>query len=86
MKLYVLVDKTLPWQHRAVQAAHAVAEYMKQNPNTPWYNGTLVLLGSDNIEQDAQLCDTIWREPYWKNRITAAASLKGELWRSHKLL
>lgn len=86
MKLYILVDNNLTWQHRAVQAAHAVAEYMKQTPDTPWYNGTLVLLGSDDINQDAEQCDVVWREPFWQNRITAAASLEGSLWRNHKLL
>lgn len=86
MKLYILVDQQLNYSQRAVQAAHAVAEYMKMTPDTPWYNGTLVLLGSEDINQDAELCDVVWREPDYGNRITAAASLKGSLWRKHKLL
>lgn len=46
-KLYVVVDAKLPMNVQAVQAAHAVAEFMKNNPATMWHNGTLVLLKGD---------------------------------------
>lgn len=46
-KLYVVVDKSLPISVQAVQAAHAVAEFMKQHPTTAWKNGTLVMLKAD---------------------------------------
>jgi hypothetical protein len=43
-KLYVLVRKDLPKNYQAVQAGHAVAEYLLKNPKTKWNNGTLVYL------------------------------------------
>jgi hypothetical protein len=43
-KLYVVVNEKLPVAQQAVQSAHAVAEFLKQNPNTLWNNGYLVLL------------------------------------------
>lgn len=46
-KLYVVVDEKLPVSVQAVQASHAVAEFMKKHPATLWKNGTLVLLKSD---------------------------------------
>lgn len=46
-KLYVIVDKNLPINHQAVQAAHVVAQFMKEHPATMWKNGTLVLLKYD---------------------------------------
>lgn len=46
-KLYCIVDKNLPMNVQAVQAAHAVAEFLKKNPATTWKNGTFVLLKDD---------------------------------------
>lgn len=87
MKLYILVDKRLPRDHKAVQAGHAIAAFLKANPNTEWTNGTLVYLRSEDIEFDAQFCDAVWKEPYWDDRLTAAACLgRDEMWVSHKLL
>ncbi len=43
-KLYCVVDQHLPINVQAVQAAHAVAEFMKKHPATMWKNGTLILL------------------------------------------
>ena len=87
MKLYVLVDSRLSRQHKAVQAGHAVAAYLKAYPDTEWTNGTLVYLKSEDIEFDAQFCDAVWKEPYWKDKLTAAACLgRDELWEKHKLL
>ena len=43
-KLYVLCDATLTEAQKAVQSAHAVADFQKEYPFAPWTNGTLVLL------------------------------------------
>jgi hypothetical protein len=43
-KLYVLCDATLSEAQKAVQSAHAVADFQKEYPFAPWTNGTLVLL------------------------------------------
>ena len=49
MKLYVLTRRDLPVSYQAVQSGHAVAQYLKDNPNTPWENGTLVYLGVPDL-------------------------------------
>lgn len=51
MKLYVIVRKDLSAPQRAVQAGHAVAEFLLRGPSTEWKNGTLVYLGVDNLFQ-----------------------------------
>jgi len=85
-KLYVLTDKHLNREQKWVQATHAAIQYVIENPDT-FENGTLVILESPDIEQDALLADTIFREPYYDNRITSAAKLtSGEEFKGYKLL
>ena len=48
MKLYVLIDSGLGPAQKAVQAGHAVAEYLLNNPNQ-WKNETLVYLDCPDL-------------------------------------
>jgi hypothetical protein len=43
-KLYVVVNEKLHPSQQAVQAGHAVAEFLRKNPNTQWSNGHLIYL------------------------------------------
>ena len=81
-KLYVIVRKDLSPSQRTVQAAHAVAEYMKQNPDTEWPNGTLVVLASKGLDHLKHwvwrlaargVRYTEWREPDIGDELTAIA-------------
>lgn len=47
-KLYVICDNTLSDSQKAVQSAHAVAQFQKDHPFAPWTNGTLILLTPEN--------------------------------------
>ncbi len=87
-KLYVLVRKDMSNSQKAVQAGHAVAQFLIENPDTEWDNGTLVylscgpmyLMGCGAIEavhEDLALagCETAsFREPYMDNKVTAIAA------------
>ena len=50
-KLYALVRKDLSPSQRAVQAGHAVAEWLLRGPKTDWDNGTLIYLGVRNEDE-----------------------------------
>ena len=50
-RLYVLIDSQYESSYRAVQAGHAVAEYMLRFPQTEWKNHYLIYLQVDNIQQ-----------------------------------
>jgi hypothetical protein len=43
-KLFVLTRKDLSKSQQAIQAGHALAEYLLRGPVTFWENGTLVYL------------------------------------------
>jgi hypothetical protein len=78
-KLYVVVNDALSISQQAVQSAHAVAEFLKQNPHTTWTNGHLILLkdkpGYDgDMRRYAYGCEYAeFREPDLDNKVTAYA-------------
>lgn len=76
-KLYVIADKGLAPSQRAVQAGHALAEYLKTNPEN-WDNGTLVYLKASSEELQELLRDT-QATPFYEedlgNQLTAIAAL-----------
>lgn len=80
-KLYVLVRNDLPWANQAVQAGHAVGEFMNVNPKE-WRNEILVYLSVPN-EQHLEnwfyklnlklLSPVKFHEPDLNNSLTAIA-------------
>lgn len=81
-KLYVIVRKDLSPSQIAVQAGHAVAEYLVNDSKT-WKNEILIYLGVPGLRQlhrwmmklDNQDVEyTTWREPDINNEVTAIAS------------
>lgn len=89
-KLYILVRKDISKSQQAVQAGHAVAEYLLRVPNTHWDNGTLIYLGVKNerelIEWGNKLSSWIgFREPDIGNQLTAIAT-EENLFKNMRLL
>ncbi len=83
MKLYVIVRKDLTHSQRAVQAGHALAEYLLHSPNFRWKNETLIYLGVkglkqlENLKRKLELQGIIhveFREPDLNDEVTAIAS------------
>ena len=70
MKMYVIVRKDLPGAQPAVQAGHALAEYLLEHSYTDhkWNNGTLIYLAVDN-ENELE---------YWYDRTNEATKGKFE--------
>lgn len=96
-KLYVLIRKDLSPSYQAVQAGHAVAEWLLQHGQvTEWQNGTLIYLGIENekeLEHWSQKLDqknmkwTVFREPDIDNQMTAIACLHdGKVFSNLRLL
>ena len=83
-KMYVLVRKDLSRSQQAVQGGHAVAEYLLNNMESTWKNGTLIYLAIKNevelidwlkILESKSLLYSIFREPDIGNQITAVATV-----------
>ena len=93
-RLYVLVRKDLPESYRAVQAGHAVAEWLLHNQT--WQNETLIYLGVKNEDSLKRWANKLtfkdmeyvaFREPDIGNQITAIASLgNGKIFKNLELL
>ena len=82
-KLFVLVRTDLNPAYRAVQACHAVAEFVLNRPNV-WTNEILIYLGVKSLfsleiikdrfkKQDIDFIE--FREPDLNNEITAIATI-----------
>lgn len=83
MKLYVIVRKDLSTSQQAVQAGHALAEYLLHGHFSRWNNGTLIYLGVKGLKQLENLKRkfeidgipyTEFREPDLNNEATAIAT------------
>ena len=96
-KLYVLCRKDLKPAYRAVQAGHAVAEYLlRHGQGGEWQNGHLIYLEARD-EEDLEFWGmklsrkglewTGFREPDLGNQLTAIACLSdGKPFKKLKLL
>ena len=83
MKMFVIVRKDLSTSQQAVQAGHALAEYLLHGPFSRWQNGTLIYLGVkglkqlENIKRKFVMGDIPhreFREPDLNDEITAIAT------------
>lgn len=68
--LYCIVPSDLSRIHRGVQAAHGVAQYMIEYPDSQWKNSTLVVLKTTDMEPWVAGAHSIYREIHWGNRVT----------------
>lgn len=81
MKLYVLIDEQYDASYRAVQGAHAVAEFLLRNPGSTWRNHTLVFLKTPHLDtwmdriNNTGKSFTAFVEPDVGHKITAIACL-----------
>lgn len=84
-KLYVITRTDLSKSQQAVQAGHALAEYLLMNEDSnEWDNGTLVYLKVKDEEElysltrsleRSKISCTVFREPDFGGQLTAVASL-----------
>jgi hypothetical protein len=79
-KLYILISKQYNESYRAVQAGHALAEYLiKNQEEDSWQNETLIYILSDDIYFDYQILQEMgmnlfpFYEPDVDDRMTAFA-------------
>lgn len=79
-KLYVIIDRQYDSSYRAVQAGHAVAQYLiHEDDQIRWDNETLVYVVSTDMELDIQILEEmglklfLFREPDLGNKITSFA-------------
>ena len=82
-KLFILVRKDLSTSQQAVQAGHAVAEFLLHSNFSDWDNGTLIYLGVKGLYQlekwmlnlkELDIPFTIFKEPDIGNEPTAIAT------------
>jgi hypothetical protein len=82
-KLFVVVRKDLTPSQRAVQAGHALAEYLLHGPNFRWKNEILIYLGVKDLKQLENVRRKLefegirysqFKEPDMNNELTALAS------------
>lgn len=82
-KMFVIVRKDLTKIQQAVQAGHALAEYILKGPSTSWTNGTLIYLGVKGLNQLENLKRKFdqeeipymeFREPDLNNEITSIST------------
>lgn len=83
MKLWIIVRKDLSTSQQAVQAGHALAEYLLHGHFSRWNNGTLIYLGVkglaqiENLKRKFEVEDIPYiefREPDLRNETTAIAT------------
>jgi hypothetical protein len=83
-KLYVLILASLTPAQKAVQAGHAVAEYMLRHPGR-WNNQTLVYLTATNLDLCLWMArgvpHAVFREPDLGGVITAFAAEEVPYWK-----
>lgn len=83
LKLYVVVSKTLSKSQQAVQAGHAVADFLIKNPKSQWQGHSLVYLTVDSTKELEDLFEDIqnwcgcdygtFKELYWNDQLTSVA-------------
>jgi hypothetical protein len=82
-KLYVIVPKTLSPSQKAVQAGHAVADFVIRNPESEWRGHSLIYLTVETDKELDKLFEEVkgwcrseigwFHEPYWDDKLTAVA-------------
>jgi hypothetical protein len=82
-----LTRKDLSRSSSAVQAGHALAEFLLRGPVTEWNNGTLVYLAVRNLEELVEWCCKLnekrikwvgFREPDLDDELTAIAVVSND--------
>jgi len=82
-KMYVLIRDDLSPSQKAVQAGHALAEFLMRGPRHQWTNGTLIYLRAKNENhlkkwaqrlEDQKLGYSLFRERDLGGEITALAA------------
>lgn len=83
-KLYIIIDQQYNLSYRAVQAGHAVAEFLLQQSKEDWTNQTLIYVTAKDIEREIFNLErkgleiVPFREPDVGNKITAIACYADE--------
>jgi hypothetical protein len=95
-RLYILVRKDLESSYRAVQAGHAVAEWLLHDHAQTWRNSTLIYLGVKDENSLVRWSEKLdmrslkwvgFKEPDIGNELTAlAVECDGKMFRNLKLL